>query len=379
MKHIYNLLPVLAILLFCGSCSEPEPIVVQSLTLSANSVVFDCKGGEQSVAVSPFPESVEWQITPTAADAEQWYELTKQQNRVVVVAQPNETLSERVSLFYIEVVGESDVEPYAVSVCQEAGRAFDLKTSAPESCLFDSEGDSFTFTVISELQWEATSDSDWLTVERTAERVKVVSAANPDDKSSRTGKVVVATTDGNESFCLTVEQQSRSQNGYLQLLGQWEITATKWFYSPNGSLNELDYNPSQSQYFLIFDLEQGEYGKTFIMNDFLYPSTSLEVKYDKKGGGIVIPFGWSVLSYDVFLYITLINSNKFSFASLEVETIPSADYATMKLNMPKVEGFSYVGFGLWTYDDSGNKVAFGYRSQPTMFPMGDIVFRKYIN
>ena len=113
------------------------------------------------------------------------------------------------------------------------------------------------------------------------------------------------------------------------------------------------------------------------MKNFLYPDTSLEVRYDKDTGNIVIPFGWTVYSYDYFLYITLVSSTKFSYASFEVEGIRSSDSASISLDLPSVDGFNYVGFGLWTYTDSGNKVAVGSRSYPTIFPMGTIVFKKH--
>lgn len=175
---------------------------------------------------------------------------------------------------------------------------------------------------------------------------------------------------------IVISQGTRAENPYFRLLGKWEITAAKWYYSPNGSLNSLDYNPSPADYYLIFDIEQGEYGKTYVMSDFLYPGTSLEIRYDKETGNIVIPFGWTVFSYDTYLYITLVGTSKFSYASLEVDGVPSEDFSSIALELPAVDGFNYVGFGLWTYNDNGDKVALGSRYMPTLFPMGPIVFKK---
>ena len=108
------------------------------------------------------------------------------------------------------------------------------------------------------------------------------------------------------------------------------------------------------------------------MRDFLYPGTELEVRYDATTGGIVIPFGWTVLSYDVFCYVTLVSSTQFSYASMEVEALPNDECTALTLNLPTVDGFNYVGFGLWTYDENGNKVAVGSNYRPTMFPMGNV-------
>ena len=74
--------------------------------------------------------------------------------------------------------------------------------------------------------------------------------------------------------------------------------------------------------------------------------------------------------------VTLVGDRKFSYASLEVTGTPSSDYNSISLDLPSVDGFNYVGFGLWTYNDNGDKVAFGSRYMPTMFPMGPIVFKK---
>lgn len=366
---------ILLLSLLSEGCSKPEPIVVRTLTLSENGVVFDSNGGSKRVVVTPFPEDVTWDVSVVEA---KWYQLSVEGNAVVVTVTANRDAVERNSTFTIfsDVEG---VESREVAVRQEAGTVLNLSTSAPSQCILDSEGDSYTFTVLADVEWRVECDSRWLEVTVKDNLVTLTAAQNSESKSRSTIVTILAPYAEAQRTEISVTQQSRDENSYLKLLGQWEITATKWFYSPNGSLNELDYSPNQETYFLIFKMEQGEYGKTMVMKDFLYPGTSLEVRYDKQSGGVVIPFGWSVLSYDVFLYITLIGSSQFSFASLEVDALPSADYATLTLDMPDVDGFNYVGFGLWTYNDNGDKVALGYRSQPTMFPMGNIVFRKYSN
>ena len=173
-----------------------------------------------------------------------------------------------------------------------------------------------------------------------------------------------------------IRQETRAENKYLRLLGQWEITASKWYYSPNGSLNSLDYSPAPKDYCLIFDLVEDKYNETFLMKNFLYPGTELQVRFDRETGGIIIPFGWAVYDSSVFLYVTLVGNRQFAYASVEAKAVPSNDATALSLDLPSVDGFTYVGFGLWTYNDDGNKVAFGYSSRPTMFPMSPIVFSK---
>lgn len=244
---------------------------------------------------------------------------------------------------------------------------------------FDSEGGQYTFTVESNYSWTAGTEASWLTIVVDNGLVSVSADPNLSEEPLSGTVIITAGQEGlSESIVVNFYQGTRADNPYLKLLGKWEITSSKWYYSPNGSLNSTDVvNPDPNYYYLIFDLEEGEYGKTYMMRNFLYPNTSLEIRYDKESGNIIIPFGWTVYSYDIFLYVTLIGASQFSYASLEVDGIPSEDYSSIDLDLPSVDGFSYVGFGLWTYDDSGSKIAVGSRSYPTMFPMSPVKFKKY--
>ena len=361
--------------LLLTGCNKVDETVICQLSLSETSAVFDMNGGVSTISVNPFPENEVWDAE--YVDVQDWFTFTKSGSDLNVHASSNHSTDPRSGR--IRLFSPTDrFEPYEVSVLQEAAQPLSFSTTASDHA-FDSEGGEFTFTVVSNYDWSVTSDSQWLSVDvdKEAGKVKVSARANASEESlSAVLTVSVAEGSLKKTVQYTVTQGTRAENPYFRLLGQWEITAAKWYYSPNGSLNNLDYNPNQTDYYLIFDLEEGEYGKTFIMKDFLYPGTSLEVRYDKESGNIVIPFGWTVLSYDVFLYITLVGDTSFSYASYEVEAVPSSDFSQMMLDLPSVSGFNHIGFGLWTYNDSGKKVAFGSRSRPTMFPMGPIVFRK---
>lgn len=374
LRPLLYVLAAFFTLLLTG-CNKVDETVIYQLSLSETSAVFDMNGGASTISVNPFPENEVWDAE--YVDVQDWFTFTKSGSDLNVHASSNHSTDPRSGR--IRLFSPTDrFEPYEVSVLQEAAQPLSFSTTAADHA-FDSEGGEFTFTVVSNYDWSVTSDSQWLSVDvdKEAGKVKVSACANASEESL-SAVLTVSAAEGSlkKTVQYTVTQGTRAENPYFRLLGQWEITAAKWYYSPNGSLNNLDYNPNQEEYYLIFDLEEGEYGKTFIMKDFLYPGTSLEVRYDKESGNIVIPFGWTVLSYDVFLYITLVGDTSFSYASYEVEAVPSSDFSQMMLDLPSVSGFNHVGFGLWTYNDSGKKVAFGSRSRPTMFPMGPIVFRK---
>lgn len=366
---------VMASMLF--GCQEARMTIFPKLSLSENSAAFGVDGGEVSIDVIAYPESEPW-TADYAEGSEEWFTFSIKANALVVCAEPNYSTSPRSSVIILSSP-DANFKSYELKILQEPAEELVFSTSASDYS-FDSEGGSYTFTVDSNYPWEVSSDADWLSVNmnRTKGLVTVSADPNTSDKGLSAILSVTAAQGPLEKVVqFVVTQGTRDENPYLKLLGQWEITASKWYYSPNGSLNSLDYNPSPSEYYLIFDLEQGEYGKTYVMKNFLYPDTSLEVRYDKDTGNIVIPFGWTVYSYDYFLYITLVSSTKFSYASFEVEGIRSSDSASISLDLPSVDGFNYVGFGLWTYNDSGNKVAVGSRSYPTIFPMGTIVFKKH--
>ena len=347
-----------------------------SLTLSQHSVVFGAEGGEKLLSVVPFPEEEEWSLQVDVQP--EWVRLTATDEGVLVSAEANTSTEPREASFTL-VSPKGNFEPYDVDIAQEAAEALSWSTSAAENYKFDSEGGEMAFVVVANAEWSVESDSEWLEVECSKEdgRVVLKAARNESEEPlSATLAIVVGEGVQQESREVVVEQDIRANNPYYKLVGQWEITAGKWFYSPNGSLNSLDYAPNPSDYYLVFDMVEGEYGKTLLMQNFLYPGTEMEVRYDSTTGGIVIPFGWSVLSYDVFFYVTLVSDRQFSYASYEVSAEMSEDGTTLTLDMPTVSGFNYVGFGLWTYNDSGNKVAVGSNYRPTMFPMSPIVFRK---
>lgn len=360
---------------FLTSCNKSDPTVIYQLTLSEGSVVFDMDGGVKELDVVPFPENEPWEASYTETGS--WFTFEVKEHALVVKAQPNyDTESRSGSIVLTSPQGY--FEQYEVTVYQEAAQSLEFSTTAADHA-FDSEGGEVTYTVSSNYDWTMEYDADWLTVFHYPALEQMVIECKPNEsEESRSAILTMSAGLGaqEEIHEIVITQGTRAENPYFKLLGQWEITAAKWYYSPNGSLNNLDYAPNQTDYYLIFDMEQGEYGKTLIMKDFLYPDTELEIRYDKETGNIVIPFGWTVYSYDVFLYITLVSSTKFSYASLEVDGIPSEDFTTISLDLPTVDGWNYIGFGLWTYNDSGSKVALGSRSRPTMFPMGPIAFMK---
>lgn len=366
---IVGLIPVL------NSCKEVEPTILYHLSISEHGAAFDMAGGTKTIQVLPFPETEVWEAAYDVQ--EDWFTFEAGSNALTVIAEPNYDTETRTGAIVI-TSPEGHFEPYQISVMQEAGLSLEFATTAADYS-FDSEGGEVTYTVSSNYDWTLEYDADWLTVFHYPDLEQMVIECRPNEsEESRSAILTMSAGHGaqEEIHEIVISQGTRAENPYFKLLGQWEITAAKWYYSPNGSLNNLDYAPNQTDYYLIFDMEQGEYGKTLIMRDFLYPDTELEVRYDKETGNIVIPFGWTVYSYDVFLYITLVSSTKFSYASLEVDGIPSEDFTSITLDLPTVDGWNYVGFGLWTYNDSGSKVALGSRSRPTMFPMGPIVFKK---
>ena len=366
----------LGLLLAIGGCSKNEPLVVESITLSTHGVAFDSDGGSRTIAVMPFPEDVEWRVV--CAEQADWFTVSAADGAIMVDAEVNYSTEQRRGEF--SVVSPNGVfESVDVAVMQEAASELSYSTSAAEVYDVDSEGGAITFSVVCDNEWGVSTAEEWIATEVDVEAGRVVlNIAKNEGEEQLVGEVELWFGCGEQRVeqRVIVNVGTRADNPYYKLIGNWEITATKWFYSPNGSLNSLDYSPNASEYYLIFSMEEAEYGETLTMRNFLYPGTSLEVRYDKATEGIVIPFGWTVLYYDVFFYVTLVSSTQFAYASLEVDATPDSDVTSLTLRMPSVDGYNYVGFGLWTYSDDGSKVALGSNYRPTMFPMGDIVFKK---
>ena len=348
------------------------------LRFSADGAVFGVEGGRRTIEVAAYPKDEAWEVE--SRNSESWFSYTAEGNILTIDATPNASSRERCGELRI-VSPKRHFAPYTLSVMQESMGELRFVTSANAEHNFDSEGGCYTFSVISSHEWTISTDAAWLRVEQDVEgcRASIIAEANTSEQALSGKVTIVAGGEQGETFVIDVTQGTRAENPYYQLCGKWEITADKWYYSPNGSLNSLDYAPSPSQYYLIFDIEAKEYGSSLVMRNFLYPGTELSVRYNPQNGGFTIPFGWTVYSYNVFFYVTMVSSTQFSYAALDVKVNPSANHTALTPQMPSVSGFNYVGFGLWTYNDSGAKVAVGSSSHPTMFPMGNIVFRKTQN
>lgn len=374
LQHLCCALLAFVLLMLVG-CSEEETLVVSSLSLSHKAAVFDATGGTTTIYVCPFPATESW---AAKGDTEEWFSYSIDGDMLNITASENLMTSSRRSEIIV-TSPSSSFEDCAIAIIQEGATAVELSHSAAEAYAFDSEGSSYTFNITSNYAWSISVDADWITVvDDKSGRVMLIAEANTAlvDRTA-TATITAGKGDNTLSASIALSQSTRDKNPYFKLTGKWEITADKWFYTTNGSLNSMDGSPSASQYFLIFDIVEGTYNETLYMRDFLYPGTSLEVRYNPATESFIIPFGWSVYAYEVFLYITLINANQFSYAALEVEVEPSADYTILTPKMPGVSGYNYVGFGLWSYGDSGQKEAFGSNMYPTMYPMGNIKFIKY--
>lgn len=354
-----------------AGCSEPAKEMAYALQLSSTGLGFGAEGGALEIVVTSHPADMSWRLDTTSTS--DWISCSVEGGEIVVVAEANRATVSRTTTF--GVASPQDLfAPIVITISQEAAPERELEVDAPESYLFDSAASSYTFGVRSNGEWSITADAAWVSVvaEPWAQRATIAVEAN----AGAERRAVVTIEAGDKVRQIALTQDVYANNPYYRLVGSWEITASKWFYSPNGSLNSLDYAPNPTDYYLIFDLEEVEYGKSYKMRNFLYPGTELEVRYDAATQGLVIPFGWTVLSYDVFFYVTLVSSTQFSYASLEVDALPNSDATALTLDLPTVDGFNYVGFGLWTYDENGYKIAVGSNYRPTMFPMGDVKFVK---
>lgn len=369
---------MLALTMMVACSTDDDPIVVRSISLSSHAAVFGAEGGSTTIDIVPYPETMAWE---SRAEKSEWFDINISGNSMTITAKANTSTAARRG----EVVifsPEGDFEQETIGIAQEGATAVALSHSAAEEHRFDSEGDKYVFNIASNYEWRVTVDVDWISVSEDYDggRATLVAEANTSfAERSATATITAGEGDNTQSATISLRQGTHDDNPYFKLLGKWEITADKWLYTTNGSLNSMDGSPSASQYYLIFDIEEGEYNKTLYMRNFLYPGTSLEVRYDPATESFVIPFGWSVYAYEVFLYITLVSGNQFSYAALEVPVVPSGDYTILTPKMPSVNGYNYVGFGLWAYGDNGEKEAFGSNMYPTMYPMSNIKFIKHTN
>lgn len=337
-----------------SSCDDKtKEEIADVIVLSRSSVAFATEGGTTTVSVA---SPSEW--TATCPDG--WVTLHPEGEYLTISVDNNATADTRNA----KVTVKSAADEHEVTVHQAyALETVLLSTTAPEEISFDSEGESYIFTVVTNGEWTATCDADWLTIDcnRVNSTVTLSATGNPADH--RTEMLTVSSTNGKEtkSCKVAVAQDSHAENPYYKLLGYYGLYAQNWYYggSPLGVGGTGTF----------CTVEQKEYRKSVYIKDLFVKGTVVEAAYDKQTGTLTVELGRNCLQVDLSAsvtrayYLMSINMNTGSFLGGTLTGTLGEGYNDDADQMRKailLNGFSggYTTLGLIGYQ-SQQYVSFG--------------------
>jgi len=262
------------LLVLSGCGEETKEEIADVLIISQDEVAFPMEGGTSTISVG-CPS--EWHST---VSDQSWITSTDGEGKVTITVSANATGDSRRAV----VTLESGTMKKEIHVSQSwSGAVLSLNVNGPESIELDSEGDSFKFSVETDAQWKVEPSAAWLAFSSNGSIVNVTATANSEGHREATITVTATAGGKSESKEIKVAQISREENPYFQMLGSFGLYAERW-YLGGKAINE----PGIGSYCTI---EQGEYGKSFIIKDLFKKGTRYETSYDKETKRMVITLG----------------------------------------------------------------------------------------
>ncbi|MDE6147272.1 MAG: BACON domain-containing protein [Bacteroidales bacterium] len=349
MKRFFPLLLCFALPFYtgCGEVAKDETANV--IIISQDALAFAENGGTAAIAVAcPSDWNGECQ--------ESWLKLEKSPESIVITADANVTGKKRTAVILLSNGADSK----EIRVTQAwSNDLVQLYANAPESVKLDSEGEALMFAVSSNSDWTIESADSWLSAETDYGKGLAVIKAAANAGESRTSKVTLSASSGDESKSLTiaVSQISREENPYFRMLGYFGLYAENWYFQGQ-SLG----NAGTATHCTI---EQDVYGKSFIINDLFRAGTKITAGYDKEKEVMTIDLG------KLCLEMTDGQSANYSFFPVAINFSGASGFSTSMLTGTPGTGYSdeseserdaillsgfpenYPSFGLVVYTGTG--------------------------
>lgn len=275
MRRCFTLL-ICLIAFATSSCDDKtKEEIADVIVLSRSSVAFATEGGTTTISVA---SPSEWE----ADCAESWVTLHPEEGHLTISVDNNATSDTRTAK--ITVQSASDMHEVTVRQAYALETVL-LSTTSPAQISFDSEGEDYIFTVITNGEWTATSDVEWLTVDCNKANSTVTLSTSHNSGDHRTATVTIRSANGKEtkSCEVAVAQESRAENSYYKLLGYYGLFAQNWYYS--GS--PLGVSGTGT----FCTVEEKEYGKSVYIKDLFVKGTVIEAAFDKQTGTLNIELG----------------------------------------------------------------------------------------
>lgn len=227
----YPILCSLVLLLSAGSCGNDFDYSTQEVNLlevSSRMVTFSTEGSSQELEVS---SDVEWTVSKSEDSA--WLTISQKPECLVLTATANDAILERETILLVEA-GERKIE---IKVKQKGVKP--SFTASKETMPFVWGGGSESVEVVSNVDWEAKTYSDWLSITRTESGLSVEVQENSTDRRR------IANVDFYNSGCrfasiLVYQESSVPQPAEYYSIDvsavDWSVSYVHYFNDSKGSL-----------------------------------------------------------------------------------------------------------------------------------------------
>lgn len=275
MRRCFTFLLVLVAFATSSCDDKSKEQIADVIILSRSSVAFAMEGGTTSVSIA---SASEWEATCP----DNWVTLERKDGNLSISVTGNLSEDVRDSRIAVRTANYEQ----QITIHQAFSReTILLSTSLSEQISFDSEGESFLFTVLTNGDWDVSCEDKWVEIEydKSNNLVKLSAKSNPGDH--RDAKVIINSAKGShtKSFEVPVAQISRKENSYYQLLGYYGFYASNWYYG--GALLGVGGTGS------FCTIEEKEYRKSVYIKDLFVKGTLIEASYDKQSKTLMIELG----------------------------------------------------------------------------------------
>ena len=210
-KKSLVLLATMFAIVFMTGCGETKNEIYPEITPKINlseeylSSGISIKSDQQSVTVS-FASNVPWHAEVSA----DWASLSSYSGKagdesIIINVTENTTFQQRTAV--VTIFDEEEKSKVSVKITQDAMTASLMVE--PESLSFSSQGGEESFIVTSNAKWMVSKDSDWIILDfeegQGDAKVKATVLENR-DLTSRTGTIMVSTSDGEIKQSVSVQQ-----------------------------------------------------------------------------------------------------------------------------------------------------------------------------
>lgn len=213
MKHYFHYLLLISALVLCGcqkDTSEGGSTQEQpSYSISVSDKTLEFRSDElESKTVNITASDTAWEYEIT--EGSQWCKVTvsddKQNPALAISVKENTGQQSRTAKIYVILFDVKD----SVTVTQTGITPCVI----PEKDLYDidSQGGTIEVNITSNVEYEATCEATWLTVDAASDKNKTVLTVKPNaDYEPRTAEVAFDFTDGTRAATVTVTQQSAAK------------------------------------------------------------------------------------------------------------------------------------------------------------------------